>query len=258
MCMPCRLNRRRLWTGRLLLESTLHPFSTFVTLTYAPECLPANESLDPDEHKRFLKRLRKAIHPRKVRYYLVGEYGGKYGRPHYHAALFGLGIQDAESITRAWGMGNCHFGEVNPATMAYNCSHLTKGAHRVGDPRLDGRHPEFARMSLKPGIGAGVTDAMAEWLTTDVGSRWLAKEGDVNAVFRSDGQVWPLGRYLRKTLRRKAGREDQQPDKSRMMQALKIKGTLDVEGPDFFEVKRKQDGRNAQRVVKRISMRKTL
>jgi len=91
-CMPCRFNRRRLWTARLLLEATQHENKSFITLTYNDKNAPKDHSLDPSHYKNFIKRLRKAIYPKKIRYYLVGEYGDHTQRPHYHAALFGLSL----------------------------------------------------------------------------------------------------------------------------------------------------------------------
>ena len=88
-CIPCRINRKRLWTHRLMLESFSHSDATFVTLTYDPEKY-SGESLRPEDVTKFLKRLRRKLEPKKLRYYLVGEYGDKTGRPHYHIALFGF------------------------------------------------------------------------------------------------------------------------------------------------------------------------
>lgn len=86
--MPCRLNRRRLWTHRLLLEQLKHGDSCFLTLTYDEKHLPEGGSLVPKHAQDFLKRLRSKTNL-KLRYYLVGEYGEDTERPHYHVALFG-------------------------------------------------------------------------------------------------------------------------------------------------------------------------
>ena len=95
-CLPCRINKRRLWTTRLLLEAECHQESSFVTLTYAPEkeadlvnFETGLSSLNPDDPTKFIKRLRKELAPHKIRYFLAGEYGNKTERPHYHIALFG-------------------------------------------------------------------------------------------------------------------------------------------------------------------------
>ena len=89
-CDPCRINRRRLWSHRMILESFGHPASCFLTLTYNDDNLPQDGSLKPDDLQLFIKRLRSRL-VYKFRYYAVGEYGDDNGRPHFHGAIFGLG-----------------------------------------------------------------------------------------------------------------------------------------------------------------------
>ena len=69
-CMPCRINRRRLWTSRLVLESALHVSNLFVTLTYANDFGPINWSLTPRHITLWLKRLRKML-GYEVRYFVA-------------------------------------------------------------------------------------------------------------------------------------------------------------------------------------------
>ena len=83
-CLPCRLNRRRTWTHRIMLEAMCHGDNAFVTLTYEDDNV---RSLVPKDPQDWLKRIRKAVEPLRLRYYLVGEYGDISERPHYHVAL---------------------------------------------------------------------------------------------------------------------------------------------------------------------------
>ena len=104
-CLACRINRRRVWTNRLLLESLDHEHNSFITLTYADEFLPISPTkpvptLCKRDAQLFLKRLRKRL-TFPIRYYLCGEYGGLNGRPHYHAILFGFPAAYAELIQEA-------------------------------------------------------------------------------------------------------------------------------------------------------------
>ena len=113
-CMPCRYNRRRIWTFRILLESMVHSHNSFLTLTYDEKHLPEGGTLVPRDAQLFIKRLRNNFwdfHTRcrlpvpKLRYYLVGEYGDNTWRPHYHLALFGASIAHTDIINRSWGLG---------------------------------------------------------------------------------------------------------------------------------------------------------
>lgn len=154
-CLPCRLNRRRLWTHRLLLEQHSHEFSSFATLTYSDDALPAGNTLVPKHTQDWLKRLRALLGPaRPLRYYLVGEYGDESQRPHYHAALFGLSHLEGELLRTSWGHGHIQLGTLTKESAQYIAGYVTKKMTAPDDPRLQGRHPEFARMSLRPGIGA--------------------------------------------------------------------------------------------------------
>lgn len=192
-CLPCRINRRRLWTARLVLESFLHSHSWFVTLTYAPEHLPEDGSVSPRTLKLFLMRLRKSAGA--FRYFAVGEYGERGGRPHYHALLFGLA--DPSLIAPAWGLGHVHVGRVSDASAAYVTGYCTKV---LTSEHLGGRHKEFARMSLKPGIGAGAVAELARAVRSG-GSRYLEVKKDVPREIRLAGKKMDIGRYLVNKLR---------------------------------------------------------
>jgi len=217
-CLPCRLNRRRIWTHRIMLEAAQYADNCFVTLTYDNERMPANGSVEPVECQLWLKRLRDRISPLKVRYFLVGEYGDQTQRPHYHAALFGFpncsygqtrrfrnsdrpccGV--CEIVRTTWGKGHIGLGTLEPESAAYIAGYVTKKMTSPDDPRLHGRHPEFARMSLRPGLGG---DAVHEIASETL--RFLENMGDVPTALRHGKTIWPLGRYLTRRLRQLTGR----------------------------------------------------
>lgn len=203
-CLPCRINRRRLWTHRLLLEQRSHEWSSFWTLTYDKEHYPENQSLDPDHASKWLKRLREKIQ-RPLRYYLIGEYGDQTQRAHYHAALFGVHHAETEVISKTWGQGFCHGGELNAESACYLTGYVTKKLTAHDDPRLDGRYPEFARMSRNPGLGALAIPVVASAINTKHGARSLAESGDVPVALKHGRSNLPLGRYLRRKLREELG-----------------------------------------------------
>lgn len=85
VCRDCRLYRAREWAIRAYHEGQLHQESCFVDLTFAEEPL----SISKRDLQLFFKRLRKSLPGVKLRYFAVGEYGEKLGRPHYHVCIFG-------------------------------------------------------------------------------------------------------------------------------------------------------------------------
>lgn len=212
-CMPCRINKRRMWTARMVLEAAAHPAAFFCTMTFDKDGIERRFSAGYEckvcqtrhtardvcvrDAQLFLKRLRLE---ERVRYYVCGEYGDTSGRPHYHAMLFGqAGVSTA--AVRAWPYGGVHVGWCTPESAAYISGYVAKGLTRRGDHRLLGRRPEFARMSLKPGIGSVGLEAIAKWCHTREGARFIAESGDVPRVIRFNGAIFPLGRYLTHSLR---------------------------------------------------------
>ena len=184
-CAGCRLEKSRQWAIRCAHESQLHTDNSYITLTFNDESLRARDpehahrqpSLEHRDWQLFAKKLRKKRGP--FRYYMAGEYGGKLGRPHFHAILFGIGFADriplkknsqgqilytSAELTSIWGMGHASIGDVSFQSAAYVARYVMKkitgdDAHehykRV-DPETGEIYwllPEYNRMSLKPGIG---------------------------------------------------------------------------------------------------------
>lgn len=215
-CGPCRYNRRRLWTHRIMLEGLCHEKNSFVTLTYDDENLPSGNNLNPEHTRLWLMSLRKALGAQKIRYYLVGEYGheGKRGwNPHYHLALFNYQhcwdydphrknqcwCDPCKLLHNTWGMGRIDNGRLEPESASYIAGYVTKKMTNKNDPRLEGHTPEFARMSLKPGIAANAMDTVFESL---IG---YLPDGDVPSQLTHGKRNLPLGRYLRSQLRKRFG-----------------------------------------------------
>lgn len=206
-CMPCRINRRRLWQWRMVLESLCHEENCFVTLTYDPRPYANHlrESLRIGDYQRFLKRLRTLVYPRKLRFYCVGEYGEKSQQAHFHLMFFGLGLNDAHAFQKSWPFGIVHVDECNPETCQYIAGYVTKKMTSKFDARLNGRFPEFSRQSLKPGIGAPAAKIIAQSLLTEHGQRELERLGDVPHALKMGRRSVPLHRYLRQLARNQAG-----------------------------------------------------
>lgn len=210
-CLPCRINKRRVWTLRLMLESYYHEKACFVTLTYDDAHLPLSDSglpiLKKCDCQLWLKRLRFHFSGTEIRYYLAGEYGTKGKRPHYHAIIFGLGPEQLDPdyfvyggksggttgvekrhtpLSRLWSKGLVHVGEVTRESIQYVAGYVTKKFTKKGD----GYEPEFSLMSRKPGIGARAVDEISATL------QQYHLEEKTKRQLRIDGKTWPLGRYL--------------------------------------------------------------
>lgn len=177
-CVGCRLQRSQEWAVRIMHESQLHDENCFLTLTYDDEHVPENNSLDKKAFPKFMKRVRKHYHARKIRYFHCGEYGSAVGRPHYHACLFGLFPSDSvhvvmrgphrayrsESIQRLWPFGFHELGELTFESAQYVAKYCLKKVtgQKAKDhyERMDPEtgelveiEPEYVTMSRRPGIG---------------------------------------------------------------------------------------------------------
>lgn len=238
-CLPCRINKSREWSHRIMLESRAHEFSTFVTLTYKDEELnhisdnwngdvPLIPTIVKKDYQLWLKRLRK-YWSGSLRYFLVAEYGDKTQRPHYHAALFGFPncvygktrfVSSGECclpcsiIKKTWDKGHSYLGELNKNSAQYIAGYVTKKWTKEDlwtKEKLKGRLPELARMSLKPGIGATAIKKLINF--TEPTRSWDAVRESIDApvVLRSNGSTLPLGRYLRRKWREALGRSPDTP-----------------------------------------------
>lgn len=163
-CLPCRIARSREWCTRMACELTEWKSAGFVTLTYADEHLPASGTLVPGDSERWLKRLRREVEPRRVRFYLIGDYGEKNGRPHYHAIVYGLDpVRDRGVVDKTWSLGRTNVGTVTEASMRYVADYVTRKVYGEEAVKVYGdRVPPYARMSQ--GLGRDFCDAHAEQL----------------------------------------------------------------------------------------------
>lgn len=201
-----------MWSIRISHEAQLYDSNQFVTLTYDDESLPGSLSLEYRDFSGFMKRLRKRVlgvsldanGRQPVRFFCAGEYGGRTGRPHYHAILFNVRFPDQERYQNGtyrselceelWGKGNVVIGDVTRASAAYVAGYTLKKQYgkegrasyedvvNVGTGELSSRVPEFVVMSRRPGIGAA----------------WYARfRGDVFPVDHAvvEGKCYKVPRY---------------------------------------------------------------
>ncbi len=177
-CKGCRLQRTSEWAMRCYHESQLHDENCFITLTYDNEHLPYGETLVLAHFQKFMKRLRSKYPDIKIVFYHCGEYGDNFGRPHYHACLFGFDFKDrepmkkrdgitlytSEELTQLWGKGICSVGDVTFQSAAYCARYIMKKVNGdLADDHYETldessgeiikRKPEYTTMSLKPAVG---------------------------------------------------------------------------------------------------------
>lgn len=205
----------------MYLESLCHDHSSFVTLTYSDAELPHGGTLEPKHVQSFLKRLR-AAHSRPLRFFAVGEYGDHTHRPHYHLALFGLSALDGHLVDRSWAKGHVHVGDLTPSSANYIAGYVVKKMTHASDDRLGGRHPEFGRMSLRPGIGAPAMTVLRDALNNQTGLTELRQTGDVPRQLRLGRQAIPLARYLRAKLREALELDDSETSNARDAYSLSV------------------------------------
>lgn len=120
-------------------------------------------SLNKLDIQLFMKRLRKR-HPKdcRIKYYVVGEYGGITMRPHYHYIIFNC---DIDYVVPAWNKGNVHFGTLTHASVGYTLKYMTK-ASKIPLHKNDDRVPEFSNMSK--GLGSNyITDVTKDYHTAN-------------------------------------------------------------------------------------------
>lgn len=161
-CKICRLKKRSAWGLRLKEEARTAETGLFITLTYTDQNLPYQDTDRygpiPTLHKpdiiKFNKRLRKAIkkewnHP--YRYFIAGEYGDRYQRPHYHLLAFNIDHNTKENLHRIWNLGSVYVDTVNPNTVMYTTKYMQKDEKK--SEFRDLRQKPFCLMSKNPPLG---------------------------------------------------------------------------------------------------------
>ena len=228
-CLACRINKRRIWSHRIVLESQYHPYNSFLTLTYDDDHIPkefshpktgeifAAGSVNPEHHRLFINRFRTAYKRKtgeEIRFYAIGEYGEKTMRPHYHYALFNYPpcmsnghfwtgnkfnpcrCPSCSFISDHWGQGHIFLGSLTLDSANYVAGYVTKKltSNSTAFQRdiLQGRHPEFPRMSRNPGIGSSAVNDISSTLT-----RYrITTHDELPRHLLHGSKALPLGRYL--------------------------------------------------------------
>lgn len=211
-CMECRKTYANQIAVRCVHEAKMHDVSSFITLTYRPECLES-PSLIYRDFQMFCRRVRERVRP--FRFYMCGEYGETTRRPHFHACIFGIGFEDrypwrmssagfqlyrSDLLESLWTSGSAEVGELSIQSARYVAGYVSKKItgdraedHYISLNPLTGECwplvPEFSRSSNRPGIGA----------------TWFQKYGEAQYVRDGvviDGKVVKMPRYYDKLMER--------------------------------------------------------
>lgn len=186
-CIGCRVDRAEGWAIRCVHEAHMHEYvyagcagSSFLTLTFAPEHLPSDNSVRKRVLQDFVRKLRRELGAStKIRYLGCGEYGERFGRAHYHILVFGFNFPDrklykvaergyryytSDLLDRVWSKGLAVLADVTYESGRYVGGYITK---RIGGDRAEAHYtrvspvdgvvyrvdPEFALVSRMPGLG---------------------------------------------------------------------------------------------------------
>lgn len=196
-CEGCLKTSIGNWAFRLQVEAKRSLYVHFVTLTYDPEFVPLTKSIIPTLDKRdvqlFFKRLRKR-QGKGIKYFIVGEYGTRSYRPHYHAIIYNC--SDVKDYTKAWSVGdkvigNVHIGDsIDNGAIPYTLKYMYKKG-MVPMFEDDDRLPEFRMMSKRLGDNY-LSPAMLRWHLEDFPNRQYA--------VLSNGIKISLPRYIREKI----------------------------------------------------------
>lgn len=186
-CGSCIQAKRLDWAVRLYYEALEAVQMAFITFTYEEKNLSYADCdqavLNYADLRNFWKSARKAGF--NFRYFGVGEYGEKGGRPHFHALVFtGVNDIDWNVFCNIWRFGFTHIGEVTNASIMY----VTKDMLKEVD-QYDYLEPEFRpQVRMSKGIGKAYIKKCRNWHKND----YLERD---NIFF--EGRLTRMPRYYR-------------------------------------------------------------
>ncbi|QKI28911.1 VP4 [Kummerowia striata gokushovirus] len=198
-CLECRIADRKSMACRLRDETRYWKEASFVTLTYNPENLPLDGSVNATDPADFVKALRaqicrdykkcrvkrncRGLCP-KIKTFGCAEYGPKLSRPHYHLAIFGYQFSDlshrrlrsnefskkkwfvyrSKKCAALWGKGFVEIGNLEPAAAEYICGYTTKKIRGVKKEEWYGRKRPEGTVCRSVGLGKKYVEQYSDFL----------------------------------------------------------------------------------------------
>lgn len=143
-CEECRVSHAKQWAVRCMCEyesrSDIEKSRCwFITFTYDDIHNPG--SLRSRDMTLMFKRLRKRFKDFKIKYFYCGEYGSRTYRPHYHAIIYNLPLNDlvkykenfagdmlfiSPELTEIWGNGYVVVGALTLQSANYTARYALK------------------------------------------------------------------------------------------------------------------------------------
>lgn len=276
-CEECRLDRVRDLAACARLElAAAQGRAEFVTLTFDDAHYPDQGSVDVRTVQLFLKRLRQETGP--FRYLGVGEYGGQFGRPHYHLLIFGYefanrvshAVADGGVVFRApllekvWPFGFSTTAEVLPVHVNYcagyaakklfGSSGLARGVRYdalTGEPEV--RRPEFHVMSKVGGFGVG------GFADRDAVAHELIRTGTIRALEREwegpgPAPAEPVPVVIPKCVMRRVAELDPDAYVELNAQRAELAEVSRVENPPEFRASRRRAAAAERRKLKPLKV----
>lgn len=176
-CLNCRVDKRNYLQDCCEYEFNNYGCGAFVTFTYDDNHLypllkknqnnEINATLCRSDYVHFLYRLRSKLNyynsnnkliNKNFKYLVVGEYGGKFQRPHFHILFFGLDYMACEKLfLDCWQNGLIDSLPIKNGCFKYVLKYLDKQAHGNQEKQLyqdNGLEPPF--MTHSTGFGKGL------------------------------------------------------------------------------------------------------
>jgi hypothetical protein len=197
-CMPCRIQYQEqlvfACSNELLYNYIKGYGATFNCLTYDDNHLPPLGSLRKKDFQLFIKRLRSNIkykNPlRNFKYIACGEYGGQFGRAHYHFIIIGLtDIETKKYANQCWDKGLIDIQTLGTGGLRYvlkYCSKQIKGKIAEELYTNQGLEKPFLLRSIKMGY---------EWLNNNA-----EQITNNNFTYIKNGKYVPIPKYYKNIL----------------------------------------------------------
>ncbi|QCS37006.1 replication initiation protein [Tortoise microvirus 41] len=194
-CLSCRLDYQMYLT--FCVENELYDLykrglgATFCTFTYSDANLPPNGSLRKSDLQNLFKTVRTTAKRDgflpSFKYIACGEYGDKFGRPHYHAVILGWSDVICHNMFRKyWTYGLSDFGVLRPGGVRYVLKYCTKSVRGTKAEEMydaQGLERPFISHSHK------------------IGYDWLCRNADDivanNFTYLNNGVRRPIPKYFR-------------------------------------------------------------